>query len=121
MRPNVRYIELKSGYSDNGPAWIAEVEFSKTGKTVYFNGMALEHIGARGDYGNHEDRATGDEYWISGLKKDGYDRHWAGGGTIQIDGRIAKEYLAFRGLSELRLSRYTLVNIPPTDKDRFIR
>jgi hypothetical protein len=29
----LRYIELKSGYSDNGPAWIAYVMESKTGRT----------------------------------------------------------------------------------------
>jgi hypothetical protein len=38
----LRYIELKSGgYSDNGPAWIAYVEQSKTGRTLYFNGRGL--------------------------------------------------------------------------------
>ncbi len=33
----LRYIELKSGYSDNGPAWIGYVTPSKTGRTIYFN------------------------------------------------------------------------------------
>jgi hypothetical protein len=30
------YIELKTGYQDNGPAWIGRVKFSKTGQTIYF-------------------------------------------------------------------------------------
>ena len=37
----LKYIELKSGYNDNGPAWIGRVQQSRTGRTVYFNGMAL--------------------------------------------------------------------------------
>jgi hypothetical protein len=38
----IRYIELKSGYHDDGPAWIARVLVSKSGRTVYFNGKALK-------------------------------------------------------------------------------
>ena len=34
---NIKYIELKTGYADNGPAWIGNVKESKTGKTIYFN------------------------------------------------------------------------------------
>jgi len=37
----LRYIELKSSHSDNGPAWIAYVKQSKTGRTLYFNGRGL--------------------------------------------------------------------------------
>jgi hypothetical protein len=38
---NLRYIELKSGHADNGPAWIGYVKYSQTGRTVYFNGRGL--------------------------------------------------------------------------------
>ncbi|MFL9838337.1 hypothetical protein ABS768_12550 [Flavobacterium sp. ST-75] len=44
MKPQIKYIELKSGYSDNGPAWIGLVTFSKTGRTVYFNGKAFKNL-----------------------------------------------------------------------------
>ena len=37
----LRYVELKSGYADNGPAWIGYVTPSKSGRTLYFNGRAL--------------------------------------------------------------------------------
>jgi len=30
----IRYVELKSGYQDNGPASIGWVTFSKTGRTI---------------------------------------------------------------------------------------
>jgi hypothetical protein len=32
----IKYIELKTGYSDYGPAWIGRVKKSKSGKTIYF-------------------------------------------------------------------------------------
>ena len=62
----LRYIELKSGgYSDNGPAWIAYVEQSKTGRTRYFNGRGLMKLkgqrrGAGG--GNYVDLETGESF-----------------------------------------------------------
>jgi len=34
---DILYIELKTGYSDNGPAWIGRVRYSKSGRTIYFN------------------------------------------------------------------------------------
>ncbi|WP_052123445.1 hypothetical protein [Flavobacterium beibuense] len=62
MKPQIKYIELKSGYSDNGPAWIGLVTFSKTGRTVYFNGKAFKSLKAKGISGNHYDLETGEEY-----------------------------------------------------------
>ena len=35
------YVELKTGYDDNGPAWIRKAFFSKTGKTIYFDGKVF--------------------------------------------------------------------------------
>lgn len=37
----LRYIELKNGYADNGPAWIGYAISSKTGRTLYFKGRGL--------------------------------------------------------------------------------
>ena len=71
MKPQIKYIELKSGYSDDGPAWIGLVTFSKTGRTVYFNGKAFKSLKPKGISGNHYDLETGEEYWISGVKKTG--------------------------------------------------
>ena len=48
---SLKYVELKSGYSDNGPAWIGYATPSKTGRTICFNGRALGKMkGQRGDY-----------------------------------------------------------------------
>ena len=75
---NIKYIELKTGYADNGPAWIGNVKESKTGKTIYFNNHAFQKC--QGIQGNYYDIETGEEYWISGVKRNGQDRHWAGSG-----------------------------------------
>lgn len=95
------YIELKTGYADNGPAWITRARLSVSGRTVYFNGKALKRSGGQGTQGNHYDLETGDEYWISGVKKDGQDRHRAGSGKVQIDRAVVEEYLAFVGRNHL--------------------
>ena len=62
------YIELKTGYSDDGPAWIGYVKTSKTRKTIYFNDHAFQK--SIGSYSNYIDIENGDEYWISGLKRE---------------------------------------------------
>ena len=106
---DIRYIELKSGYSDNGPAWIGKVKVSKTGKTVYFNDRAFQRH--KGIFGNFIDIETGEEYWISGVKKDGTDRHWAGNGKIIIDEKIIDQYLTEVGESSLDKTRFLVQEI----------
>ena len=119
-RTKLMYIELKTGYQDNGPAWIGRVEFSQSGQTVYFNGHALKRSGGQGIQGNHYDLETGDEYWVSGLKKDGTDRHWAGSGKIMIDARAVDEYLRLIGKDKLDTSRFEVtMDIVDTDIQRF--
>ena len=67
MIHDLMYIELKTGYSDDGPAWIGYVKTSKSKKTIYFNNHAFQKY--NGNYSNYIDIENGDEYWISGLKK----------------------------------------------------
>jgi hypothetical protein len=119
MKPELRYIELKSGFGDNRPAWIGMAEFSKTGRTVYFNGKAFKNSNARGISGNYYDIENGDEYWISGIKKNGTDRHWAGCGKIMIDRKVVDLYLSLVDFDVLDKNRFELVNIKPTDKQKF--
>ena len=92
----LKYVELKSGHSDNGPAWIAYVEPSKTGRTLYFNGRGLMKLKGqrRGESGgNYIDMETGESFWVSGVKKDGKDRHWAGSGKVLVEAAAVGEYL----------------------------
>ena len=87
----IMYVELKAGFTDNGPAWIGMVRFSKTGRTAYYRGRHLRRH--NGVSGNDLDVQTGEEYWISGVKRDGTDRHWAGGGPVEIDRDVRDDYL----------------------------
>lgn len=100
---SLMYVELKSGFGDNGPAWICNVTFSKSNRMVYFNGKALKQ--KKGISANHMDIETGEEYWISGVKKRGTNRHWAGSGKILIEENIIKEYLGLVGEDKLDKSK----------------
>ena len=119
MKSELKYVELKTGYGDNGPAWIGMAEFSKSGRTVYFNGKALKNSNAQGIAGNYYDIENGDEYWISGVKKNGADRHWAGGGKIMIDRNVIDLYLSLVDFNVLDKNRFEIVEILTTDKQRF--
>jgi hypothetical protein len=111
MRNEIRYIELKSGFSDNGPAWIGLVSFSKSGKTIYFDGKAFQSLNGKGINGNYFDLESGDEYWISGIKKDMSDRHKFGGGKILVEKRILNDYLKIINKSELSISDYEITEV----------
>lgn len=93
MKPKVMYIELKThpgGHTDTGPARIGRVTFSKTGRTIYYGGKAFQR-GRPTTCGNYYDVETGDEYWISGCKKNGQDRLF-GCARVEIDEDVREEY-----------------------------
>ena len=118
---NIKYIELKSGYNDDGPAWIGNVKESKSGRTLYFNDHAFQKY--NGISGNYFDIESGEEYWISGIKKSGSDRHWAGKGQIIIDRKVVDEYLKIIGKAELDERRFIIKeidNVFPVDRIREI-
>ena len=110
MKKEIKYIELKSGYSDNGPAWIGKAQLSNSGNTIYFNNRAFRK--RQGTSGNYYDVETYEEYWISGVKKDSSDRHWAGYGKIMIGKNIVEDYLKLTKKSELHKEQYEIVDIP---------
>ncbi len=115
MKDQIIYVELKSGYSDNGPAWIGKGSRSKSGRTIYFNGKAFRSLGGQGVQGNYHDIETRDEYWISGVKKNQEDRHWAGSGIVMIDESVVEEYLALTGSSSLDPKRFKIVQLDHSD------
>lgn len=87
------YVEQKtangSTLGDRGPAEIGEISFSKTGTTIYYKDKSFRKASAIGRRGfglgyNYVCVETGDGYWISGVKKRGTNRHWAGGGAVSI-------------------------------------
>ena len=119
MNTRLMYVELKSGYSNNGPAWIGFVTFSRTKTTIYFNNKAFKKSG--GTSSNFYDIETGEGYWISGVKKKGEDRHWAGNGKILIDKKAIDEYLKIARDEKLDKSRFEIAEINETrDKEDFV-
>jgi len=94
------YIEDKSdGLS--GPARIGRVSFSKRGRTVYYGGRSFQSLKGRGFKANYVDIETGDEFWISGCRRDGGDRLYGERVPIEIDEDVRKEYWAeIRGRPE---------------------
>src|SRR5258708_33343427 len=118
----LRYIELKSGHSDNGPAWIGYVTSSKTGRTLYFNGRGLMKLKGqrRGESGgNYVDMETGESFWVSGVKKNGGDRHLAGSGKVLIEAAAVSNYLDMIKAKTLDTSRYEITrSIVQTDIER---
>jgi len=103
------YVELKSGYSDDGPAWIGFGVFSRTGSTIYFDGKVLKR--GTGISGNRYDLRTGEEYWVSGVKKRGSNRHPVGAGAIAIDRSAVAEYLQITGASHLSERMFRVVDL----------
>ena len=121
----LRYLELKSGHSDDGPAWIAYVTPSKSGRTLYFNGRGLMKLRGqrRGEAGgNYVDMESGQSFWVSGVKKNGQDRHWAGSGQVLVEAAAVSDYLDAIKPRTLDTSRYEITeSIVQTDIERLSR
>ena len=111
MKYELLYVELKSGFNDNGPAWIGRGYRSKSGRTIYFNDQAFHPMGGQGIKGNYMNIETSDEYWISGVKKNQEDRHWAGSGLIMIDEQVVEEYLTIIETKSLDERKFKIVKL----------
>ena len=88
----IMYVENKHGLIDDFSAHIGWVTFSRTGKTVYYQDKVLNRLKGGGVSGNHIDLETGDEYWVSGIKKRGSNTHWAKSTAVKIDEDAIEEY-----------------------------
>lgn len=92
------YIECKAE-GIVGPARIGRVTFSKSGKSIYYNGKTFQTLGGRGYKSNYFDVDTGEEYWISGCRKDGVNALYST--TVEIDADVREEYWTeIRGMPE---------------------
>ena len=93
MARRVMFVQLKTGYgTDSGPSWICWVDFNRTWKTARFHGRELGR--QQGIDGNFVDVATGEEFWVSGPKRDRTDLRY-GPGAPEVDDDVADEYRAF--------------------------
>lgn len=98
LKSRIMYFENKSA-GLSGPARIGRVRFSKTGRTLYYRGLVFQSLKGSGFKANYFETASGDLYGISGCKRDGFDRLYAG--VIEIDEDVREEYWTeIRGLPE---------------------
>jgi len=56
--------------------------------------------------GNYVDMQTGESFWVSGVKKNGKDRHWAGSGKVLVEAAALTDHLKAIGAKTLDRSRY---------------
>jgi len=92
----VMYLENKDGMLDGAQARIGWVDFSKTGRTVYYRGRSLKAIGGRGIRGNFIDEESGEEFWVSGVKARGSNVHPSESATLVVDDDARDEYTRLR-------------------------
>jgi hypothetical protein len=84
------YIERKADHV-TGKARIGRVTFSKTLRTMYYDGKEFAKV-KDGFKHNCIELLSNDEYWISGCKKDGDDTLYGGNKPIEIDEDVRDEY-----------------------------
>ena len=107
-KTRIMYIENKSGGLAGGYARIGRVTFSKSRSTIYYQGRAFRSLKGRGYKANFCETETGDQYWISGPKKNGADRLYGERTGVEIDEDIREEYWTeIRNLTELKSQNCT--------------
>lgn len=87
------YIERKAG-DFPGAARIGCVTFSKTGATLRYREQEFQSLKGSGFKANYYEVRTGDEYWISGPRKDGAYALYSTNISSAIDDDVWTEYWA---------------------------
>ena len=84
------WIECKGENGLVGPARIGRVTFSKSGRSLYYRGKRFESMSGDGFKTNYFEVESGDEYWISGCRKDGRDALY--NTDVEVDEDVREEY-----------------------------
>lgn len=87
-KTRIMWIERKEGLA--GPARIGRVMSSKSGPSLHYRGKTFQTLSGRGFRANYFDVDTGEEYWISGCRKDGRDALY--NTDLEIDEDVREEY-----------------------------
>jgi hypothetical protein len=85
------YIERKAG-NLTGPARIGRVKYRRPALRSTIAARNSEASRGEGFKANYYDVETGDEYWISGPRKDGSDALYATNIATEIDADVSEEY-----------------------------
>ncbi|MGD0732922.1 MAG: hypothetical protein ABR956_16780 [Terracidiphilus sp.] len=98
--PRIMYIEYK-GTGLHGSARIGRVTFSRTGATLHYGNKSFQSLKGSGFKANYYCVETGEQYWISGPRKDGTDRLYKSDWPVEIDEDVREEYwTGIRGMPE---------------------
>jgi len=90
-KTRIMYIECKAGEL-TGPARIGRVTYSKTGSSIYYGGKSFQSLKGKGFKANYFEVESGDEYWISGPRRDGADALYRTNVRTDIDEDVREEY-----------------------------
>lgn len=92
LKTRIMYIESKSE-GLNGAARIGCITYSKSGKSLNYGGRTFQSLKGSGFKANYFDIETGEDYWISGVRKDGCDRLYPESSLpVEIDEDVSEEY-----------------------------
>ena len=89
LKTRIMYVERGGGLASHRGR-IGRVQLSKTGRTLYYQGVELRSLNGSGYKTNHFDVETGEKYWVSGPRKDGNDPLYPG--VVEIDDDVRDEY-----------------------------
>jgi hypothetical protein len=108
-RTRIMYIESKAE-GLVGPARIGRVSYNRTECTLHYREKEFQSLKGSGFKSNYRDIDTGDEYWISGPRRDGADRLYVSNIPVEIDEDVREEYwTTIREKPELKQRRITRV------------
>lgn len=94
------YIEPGGGLAQIGGR-IGRVQFSKSGRTLKYDGRRLQSLGGTGFKANYFDVETGEWFWICGPRRDGRDALYSM--NVGVDQDVRDEYwIDIRSSPELR-------------------
>jgi len=69
------------------------VTFSKTGKSINYGDRTFQSLKGSGFKANYFDVETGEEFWISGPRKDGNDHLYPESSqSVEVDEDVTEEY-----------------------------
>ena len=85
------YVESQSG-GLHGTARIGRVTFSRTGATLHYRGKTFQSLKGSGFKANYYEVKTGEQYWISGPRRDGANRPHKSDWPVEIDEDVREEY-----------------------------
>jgi hypothetical protein len=88
--PRIMYIEYKGDL--HGSARIGRVAFSRTGATLHYNKQSFQSLKGSEFKANYFRVETGEQYWISGPRRDGTDRLYKSDWPVEIDEDVREEY-----------------------------